>query len=142
MTAPSVNVLDPQFYVDPWDAYAWLRDEAPAYRDPVQQLWAISRYDDVLAIEKDGATYSSFYGSRPHLDQIADQSMINMDDPEHQAQRNLVARRFTPRSVRDHEHHVHEVVNRGPEAAYSIHVYTPALDQVTFVEPALAGSHG
>jgi cholest-4-en-3-one 26-monooxygenase len=106
---PRVNVLDPEFYVDPWDGYAWLRDEAPVYRDPVQELWAISRYDDVLAIEKDGATYSSFYGSRPHLDQSADLSMINMDDPAHQAQRNLVARRFTPRSVRDHERHVREV---------------------------------
>jgi len=107
--APRINVLDPAFYVDPWDGYAWLRDEAPVYRDPAQQLWAISRYDDVLAIEKDGATYSSFYGSRPHLDQRADESMINMDDPAHQAQRNLVARRFTPRAVRDHERHVRDV---------------------------------
>ena len=74
-------MLDPAFYVDPWDGYAWLRDEAPVYRDPAQQLWAISRYDDVLAIEKDGATYSSFYGSRPHLDQRADESMINMFEP-------------------------------------------------------------
>ena len=32
--------------------------------------------------------------------------MINMDDPEHQAQRNLVSRRFTPRAVRNHEEHV------------------------------------
>jgi cytochrome P450 family 142 subfamily A polypeptide 1 len=110
VTSPPINVLDPEFYVDPWDAYRRLRDEAPVYRDPVQQLWAISRYDDVLAIEQDGATYSSFYGSRPHLDQSADQSMINMDDPAHQAQRNLVARRFTPRSVRDHEQHVRDVV--------------------------------
>ena len=110
MTTPGINVLDPEFYVDPWDGYAWLRDEAPVYRDPVQRLWAISRYDDVLAIEKDGVAYSSFYGSRPHLDQSADQSMINMDDPTHQDQRNLVARRFTPRSVRDHEQHVREVV--------------------------------
>ena len=94
--APAVNVLDPQFYVDPWDAYRWLRDEAPVFWDPVQQLWAVSRYDDVMAIEKDGARYSSFAGSRPHIDQRADRSMINMDDPEHQQQRNLVSRRFNP----------------------------------------------
>ena len=50
-----VNVLDPEFYVDPWDGYRWLRDEAPVFWDPVQKLWAISRYDDVLAVEKDGA---------------------------------------------------------------------------------------
>src|SRR5205085_3283589 len=54
-----VNVLDPEFYVDPWESYRWLRDEAPVYWDPVQKLWAISRYDDVMAVEKNGARYSS-----------------------------------------------------------------------------------
>ena len=53
--APYVNVLDPQFYVDPWDAYRWLRDEAPCFWDPVQRLWVVTRYDDVMAIEKHGA---------------------------------------------------------------------------------------
>jgi cytochrome P450 family 142 subfamily A polypeptide 1 len=109
-TTPHVNVLDPQFYIDPWAAYGWLRDEAPVFWDPVQKLWAISRYDDVMAVERDGARYSSLRGSRPHLDQTADRSMINLDDPLHQAQRNLVARRFTPRAVRSHEGHVREVV--------------------------------
>lgn len=36
--------------------------------------------------------------------------MINMDDPAHQAQRNLVAARFTPRAVRAHEQHVRDTV--------------------------------
>jgi cytochrome P450 family 142 subfamily A polypeptide 1 len=72
----------------------------------VQKIWAISRYDDIIAIEVDGARYSSFAGSRPHLDQREDRSIINMDDPEHQQQRNLVARRFTPGAVRNHEEHV------------------------------------
>jgi len=106
---PRVNVLDPEFYVDPWDAYRWLRDEAPVYWDPVQKLWAISRYDDIIAVEVDGARYSSFAGSRPHIDQRADQSIINMDDPDHQRQRNLVSRRFTPGAVRNHEAHVRTI---------------------------------
>jgi cholest-4-en-3-one 26-monooxygenase len=101
-----INVLDPGFYVDPWDAYAWLRDKAPVFWDPVQRLWAISRYDDIVAIERDGALYSSFPGSRPHIDLTTDESMINLDDPVHQAQRNLVARRFTPRGVRHHEERI------------------------------------
>ena len=108
--APAINVLDPDFYVDPWDAYRWLRDEAPAYWDPVQEVWAISRYEDIVAIERNGSLYSSHYGSRPHLDQRADRSMINLDDPDHQAQRNLVARGFTPRGVRGHEERVREKV--------------------------------
>jgi len=109
-TDQAINVLDPQFYVDPWDGYRWLRDHAPVWWDPRQRLWVISRYDDIVAVEKDGATYSSFRGTRPHLDQSADRSMINMDDPSHQQQRNLVARRFTPHAVRRHEDHVRQVV--------------------------------
>ncbi len=105
-----VNVLDPEFYVEPWESYRWLRDEAPVFWDPVQQLWAISRYDDVMLVEKDAVRFSSHLGSRPHLDQRADRSMINMDDPAHQGQRNLVARRFSPRSVRDHEDRVRALV--------------------------------
>src|SRR6478609_3438536 len=85
VTTPRVNTLDPEFYVDPWDAYRWLREEAPVFWDPVQKLWAISRYDDIIAIEVDGARYSSFAGSRPHIDQREDRSIINMDDPDHQA---------------------------------------------------------
>jgi cytochrome P450 family 142 subfamily A polypeptide 1 len=112
VTTPSVNVLDPEFYVDPWEAYRWLRDEAPVFWDSVQKLWAISRYDDVMLVERDGGRYSSFPGSRPHIDQSSDRSMINLDDPGHQAQRNLVARRFTPRAVRNHEDHVREIVTQ------------------------------
>lgn len=107
---PPVNVLDPEFYVDPWAAYRWLRDEEPVFWDPVQRIWAVSRHDDVIAVEKDHGRYSSFPGSRPHLDQSADHSMINLDEPEHQRQRNLVARRFTPRAVRSHEDRVRERV--------------------------------
>ncbi len=105
-----INVLDPQFYVDPWDAYRWLRDEAPVFWDPVQRLWAISRHEDIVAVERDRSKYSSFFGSRPHLDQRADRSMINLDDPEHLAQRALVARRFTRHSVASHEEYVRGIV--------------------------------
>ena len=108
----AINVLDPQFYVDPWDAYRWLQDEAPFYWDPVQQLWAVSRYDDIRAIEKDGERFTSFDGSRPHIDLRHDLSMINMDDPAHQTQRSLVLRRFTPRAIRNHEDRVRDVVTQ------------------------------
>ena len=35
---PYVNVLDPDFYVDPWAAYGWLRDEAPAFWDSARSF--------------------------------------------------------------------------------------------------------
>src|SRR6266567_2306663 len=95
-TQRAINVLDPQFYTDPWEAYRWLRDEAPVYWDPIQKVWAISRYGNVRDIEKDTERYSSSDGSRPHVDQRGDTSMINMDDPQHQDQRRLVSQAGTP----------------------------------------------
>jgi cytochrome P450 family 142 subfamily A polypeptide 1 len=70
----------------------------------------ISRYEDVLDVEKDIGRYSSSEGSRPLVDQREDMSMINMNDPEHQEQRRLVSRRFTPRAMRGHEGRVRGIV--------------------------------
>jgi len=100
-----LNLLDPYLYAgDPQPAYTWLRDEAPVYWDPVNQIWGISRYQDVLAIERDTTRYSSARGSRPLIDMSA--SMINRDDPRHLQQRKLLSRRFSPRAVRRHEERV------------------------------------
>jgi cytochrome P450 family 142 subfamily A polypeptide 1 len=110
--APSINLLDPNFYVEPSAAYRWLRDHSPVHWDPVHQIWGISRYDDVMDIEKSPALYSSFNGSRPSIDQSADRSMINLDDPDHLNQRNLVVRRFTPRAIRDHEAEVRVLMDQ------------------------------
>ena len=109
-TAPAINLLDPAFYVDPWDAYRWLRANDPVHWDPVQRIWGISRYADVVAIEKDARRYTSWNGSRPKIDQREDSSMINKDDPEHQDQRRLVARRFTPRAVKQLEDYFRGIV--------------------------------
>jgi cytochrome P450 family 142 subfamily A polypeptide 1 len=106
-STPSVNLLDPEFYVEPFGAYRWLRDHSPAHWDPVQEVWGISRHADVIAVEKDPRLYSSGRGSRPHAQQ-GGQSMINMDDPLHLAHRMLVNRRFTPRAIREHETKVRE----------------------------------
>ena len=108
---PYVNLLDPQFYVDPWAAYKWLRDESPVHWDPVQRIWGISRYEDVLMVEKDTGVYTSFKGSRPHIDQTENRSMIDLDDPAHQQQRKLVVRRFTPRAVRNHEDRIRSLAD-------------------------------
>ncbi len=103
-----LNILDPYLYAgDPRPAYTWLRDEAPVYWDPANRIWVISRYRDVLAIERDAARYSSARGSRPLIEMSA--SMINRDDPRHQQQRKLLSGRFSPRAVRSHEPRVRAI---------------------------------
>jgi cholest-4-en-3-one 26-monooxygenase len=104
-----VNLLDGRFYAgDPWPAYRWLRDEYPVYRDDANSLWGISRYHDVVEIEKHPTRYSSARGSRPLVD--PQDSMIDSDDPAHQSRRRMVARRFTPRAVKQAEDDVRRVV--------------------------------
>ena len=39
--------------------------DVPVYYDAKSDVWAITKYDDVLAIEKDAKGFSSYGGPRP-----------------------------------------------------------------------------
>ena len=56
---PTINLLDPQFYVDPYPAYRWLRDHDPVHWDPVHRIWGVSRYADVVEVAKQTSYRSS-----------------------------------------------------------------------------------
>jgi cytochrome P450 family 142 subfamily A polypeptide 1 len=101
-TRDDIDLLDGVWYSrDPHDLWDWMRANAPVYYDAKNDTWAITRYDDVLRIEKDPATFSSYGGPRPHGDPLP--MMISMDNPEHQRRRSLVSRGFTPRRVGEKE---------------------------------------
>ena len=52
-----IDLLEGALYAgDPDPTYTWMREKAPAYRDETNALWGISRYHDVIAIEKNGMT--------------------------------------------------------------------------------------
>jgi len=102
MNAEDIRLLDAEFYAGgPHPTYAWLREHSPVHWDAKHEIWGISRYDDIVAIEKNPARYSSLPGSRPKTP--PDTSMINTDDPHHNQRRRLISPRFTPRAVRRHE---------------------------------------
>ena len=108
--SPPIDLLDGYLYAgDPNPTYRWLRENDPVHWDPTNKIWGISRYHDVVDIEKRTARYSSARGSRPNIEYSI--SMINMDDPHHQNQRMAVARQFTPRAVKQIEDSVRQVVN-------------------------------
>ncbi len=98
----AIDLLAPELYGgDPYPTYAWMRANEPIYWDEVNELWGISRYDDIVEIEKRKDVFINSDqekgGYRPNLP--ADNAIIGLDDPLHMKRRNMVSRRFTPRAA-------------------------------------------
>src|SRR5262249_38080143 len=104
-----IDVSNPQLYADDaWGPlFARLREEAPVHYCPKSAYgpyWSVTRYDDIMAVELDHATFSS--SSEHGGIQIADLppgaqygNFIRMDPPRHTAQRKTVAPIATPTHV-------------------------------------------
>ncbi len=98
----TIGLTDGTFYGgDPFPAFAWMRDYAPAYFDESAGVWGITRYGDIKEISKDPETFSNAGGIRP--DSGALPMMIDTDAPEHFRRRRLVSEGFTPRRICESE---------------------------------------
>jgi hypothetical protein len=115
VTAEALVTYDPYDHAiqdDPFPVYAWLRSNAPLYRNDEHGFWALSRHPDVLAALRDETTYSNQMGVS--IDPTAwgpqaryAMSFIAMDPPEQTRLRALVSRGFTPRRVAEMESRIH-----------------------------------
>jgi cytochrome P450 family 142 subfamily A polypeptide 1 len=104
----SIGLTDGMFYGgDPFPAFAWMRDEAPAYWDEAAGVWGITRYADIKEISKDPDTFSNAGGIRPDSDALP--MMIDTDAPEHVRRRRLVSEGFTPGRIRESEAGIREI---------------------------------
>ena len=104
-----IDLMDAAFHTyDPWEAYRWMREEAPLYFDEKNGIWAVSRYDDIVAVSKDQDTFTSLNGARPLVP--PDPSMICQVGQQHALQRGIVAKGFTPKHVARLESYLRVVV--------------------------------
>ena len=98
-TAPTIDLVSGDFWgSNPHDALTWMRNNEPVYRDTINDLWAITKYDHVREVETRPAIFSSAGGIRPDSGPVP--MMIEMDDPAHARRRKLVDTGFTPKQVR------------------------------------------
>ena len=87
----SIDVSDPTIYEqDTWrPLFARLRREAPVHycaESRYGPYWSVTRYNDIMTVELDHASYSSQLGGIQVEDQPADMkrgSFIRMDPPRH-----------------------------------------------------------
>jgi cytochrome P450 len=95
----------------PHATFQRLRDEAPVSwtheRDGGSGFWSITRYQDILALNKDFKSVSSASGIRlEDMDEeelAARRTMMELDPPDHTRLRRLVMRGFTRRTVASYE---------------------------------------
>ncbi len=95
------DLLDPHFYRDAagmHDAFTWMRDNEPVYRDHRNGLWGITRHADLKEVERRSTTFVSGQGYRAiwSPDEI---NMIAQDDPRHRQQRMIVQPLLTGNAV-------------------------------------------
>ena len=125
MDSGQIDLLDPKRFEEsvPHEWFTWLRHNAPIFRhvEPGGPgFWVVTRYDDVVEVNRDGQTYSSEQSrggvvALEDADAAADISaqgrmMLTMDAPDHTRYRSLVNRGFTPRMIGALGSHIREMV--------------------------------
>jgi cytochrome P450 family 142 subfamily A polypeptide 1 len=76
----------------------WLRRNAPVYWSEKNQLWVVSKFEDIATVSKHPEIFCSGQGVRPGL--TIRQGLIDEDDPKHTRLRKLINKGFTPRMVK------------------------------------------
>jgi len=104
----------------PHEWFAYLRAHAPVYWHEEADgpgFWAVTKYDDCVAVNRDAEHFSSakkstFLWDIPE-DQLAQMQlmMLNMDPPMHTRYRRLVNKGFTPRMVSQLEAKIHQATD-------------------------------
>jgi cholest-4-en-3-one 26-monooxygenase len=127
MDLSDIDLLDRDRFTQgvPHDWFTYLRNNAPVYKHPEPNgpgFWVVTKYDDVVAVGRDGGTYSSDQkrGGVVMIEEPPEGSpdfeqggnlMLTMDAPEHTRYRKLVNRGFTPRQMRMLEPHIRELTS-------------------------------
>jgi cytochrome P450 len=93
------HLFAPDIRANPYPFYAQLRRDAPVCQVDPGGFWAISRYDDVLAVLKNPRLYSSegfrLFSEKPWLPRNPlNDTLLVMDPPRHSQLRALISRAF------------------------------------------------
>ncbi|MGE0326756.1 MAG: cytochrome P450 [Polyangiaceae bacterium] len=114
MSFENTDLLAPATHTDdPEPFYEWHREQTPLYWDPINELWSVARYEDVIFVSKNPQLFCSGQGVVPKLsfDDWPEEAMINKDGDAHTKQRGLVSKGFTPRRVGCMGERAVEIVN-------------------------------
>lgn len=95
--------FSPAVHRDPYPVYKRLRDEAPVYHNDERGFWAVSRYDDVVAVSRDWQRFTTTRGVDidNYGDVLGGGFFLAKDPPEHGELRDVVKAAFGLRTIRE-----------------------------------------
>jgi cytochrome P450 len=102
-----------EYFANPYEVYARMREEAPLYYDEEGDFYALTRHEDVAAAFKDHESFSSARGcdlSMVRSGEVPQKSIIFMDPPDHRHMRSLLNKAFTPRAIQEQKDTVVELI--------------------------------
>ncbi len=102
-----------------WDAQMterlrWLRENDPVRWSEPDDLWLVTKYEDVVYVSKHQEIFSSALGVRPS--NPAKIGLIDEGEPRHTDLRGLINRGFTPRMVKKLETAFRAIVDESIDA--------------------------
>ena len=122
-----LTLNDPAVLRDPFASYAWLRDNAPVYRDPGTGLYVVTRYADVRRIAEDPETFSNntgmlidrAFGAEDEAARILREegspyvnTLTSADPPAHTMYRAIVQQAFSPSRIKSMHAYIQEVCDQ------------------------------
>ena len=99
------------------DRLRGLQDNAPVYWSEKDQLWIVTRFEDITYVSKNQPIFTSDQGVRPALDSRL--GLIDEPEPRHGQLRGLINRGFTPRMVKKLEIKFLEITTEALDAVAS-----------------------
>ena len=115
-----IDLTDQDLFAErvPHAEFAALRRHDPVHWQPERSgrgFWAVTRYEDVVAVSRDTATFSSQTGASALEDLAPDalaarRSLIDMDPPGHTQLRRIVTPDFTRRATATYQQRVRDIV--------------------------------
>ena len=105
----TLDMSDPEWYrADTWyEPFAQLRREDPVHYCPDSEFgpyWSVTKYNDIMQVELDHATYSNQVGGiqvRDPKPGLETESFIRMDPPRHTVERKTVAPIVAPFNLKN-----------------------------------------
>ncbi len=117
-----VTLADVEVLECPYPTYAYLREHAPVYQDPLTGMYVVTRYEDQRQIALDYDNFSNWRPSNDHANLtgnarlayerflengwVPGESLAARDDPEHKQMRSIFDHAFRPKRINAIDHEV------------------------------------